>query len=204
MHLIDYRKAFDSLNRVALWRKLLCHNIDGKIFKVIFNIYDYAKSCVKAGGKMSMFFSSMSGVRQGENLSPILFSLFLNDLVHFMSNSYNGLSTLSKDVASILNTEDIEVFFKLYLLLYADDTVIFAESPEELQTALDTMQLYCDTWKLQVNTSKTKIVVFYKRKNKANTFFFIIMGSLLKLWIILVIWVLNLTIMANSVKLKSI
>ena len=57
--------------------------------------------------------------------------------VHFMSNSYTGLSTLSEDVASILNTEDIEVFFKLYLLLYVDNTVIFAESPEELQTALD-------------------------------------------------------------------
>ena len=48
-----------------------------------------------------------------------------------MSKSYNGLSTLSEDVAYILNTEDIEVFFKLYLLLYADDTVIFTESPEE-------------------------------------------------------------------------
>ena len=87
-----------------------------------YTIYDNAKSCVKTGENMSMFCSSMSGVRQGENLSPILFSLFLNDLVHFMSNSYNGLSTLSEDVASILNTEDIEVFFKLYLLLYGDDT----------------------------------------------------------------------------------
>ena len=81
---------------------------------------------------------------------------------------------------------------------------IFAESPEELQTALDTMQLYCDTWKLQVNTSKTKIVVFSKGKIRQKPVFFIIMGSLLKLWMILVIWVLNLTIMANSVKLKSI
>ena len=99
-----------------------------------YTIYDNAKSC---GENMSMFCSSMSGVRQGENLSPNLFSLFLNDLVHFLSNSYNGLSTLSEAVASILNTEDIEVFFKLYLLLYGDDTVIFAESHEELQTALD-------------------------------------------------------------------
>ena len=111
-----------------------------------------------------MFFSSMSGVCQGENLSPNLISLFLNDLVHFISNSYNVLSTLSEDVASILNTEDIEVLFKLYLLLYEDDTVIFAESHEELQTALDTMQLYCDTWKLQVNTSKTKITGFFSKR----------------------------------------
>ena len=79
---------------------------------------------------------------------------------------------MSEDVASILNTENIEVFFKLYLLLYADDTVIFAEWPEKLQTALDTMKLYCDTWKLHVNTSKTEIVVFFKRKNKAKTYFY--------------------------------
>ena len=51
-------------------------------------------------------------------------------------------------------------------------TVIFAQSPEELQTALDTMQLYCDTLKLQVNTSKTKIVVFSKGKIRQKPFFY--------------------------------
>ena len=59
---------------------------------------------------MSMFFSSMSGVRQGENLSPILFSLFLKDRVQIMSNSYNGLFTLSEDIGSIFNNDVIEVF----------------------------------------------------------------------------------------------
>ena len=54
-----------------------------------------------------------------------------------------------------------------------------------------------------MNTSKTKIVVFSKGKIRQKPVF-IIMGSLLKLRMILVIWVLNLTIMANSVKLKSI
>ena len=49
-----------------------------------------------------------------------------------MSNSYSGLSTLSEDIASVLSNDDVELFFKLYLLLYADDTVIFAEYLEEL------------------------------------------------------------------------
>ena len=57
---IDYRKAFDSINRVALWQKLLSYNIDGKCFKIIHNMYDKAKSCVKANNKLSDFFASPS------------------------------------------------------------------------------------------------------------------------------------------------
>jgi hypothetical protein len=62
-----------------------------------------------------------------------------------------------------LDTEDISVYLKLYLLLYADDTIILAESHVELQAALNTMYLYCKSWKLEVNASKTKIVIFKKR-----------------------------------------
>ena len=43
----------------------------------------------------------------------------------------------------LLSNDEIEVYFKLYILLYADDTVIFAESAEELQAALNAMFLYC-------------------------------------------------------------
>ena len=112
----------------------------------------------------------MPGVWQGENLSPILFSLFLNDLVHFMSKSYNGLR-LCLNIYSVMSNDELEVFFKLYLLLYADDTVIFAESPDELQVALDRMKSYCDTWNMQVNTSKTEVVVFTKGKIRRKPVF---------------------------------
>ena len=60
----------------------------------------------------------------------------------------------------LFDNDDIEVFFKLYLLLYADDTVIFAESATELQSALNATYLYCETWKLSVNVAKTNIVIF--------------------------------------------
>ena len=54
---------------------------------------------------------------------------------------------------------------KLFLLLYADGTVIFAESQQELQQILKLFEHYCNIWKLKVNISKTKIVVFSKTKS---------------------------------------
>ena len=44
---IDYRKAFDSINRPFLGQKLLSYNINGKVFNVVKNMYDNAKSCVE-------------------------------------------------------------------------------------------------------------------------------------------------------------
>ena len=49
---------------------------------------------------------------------------------------------------------------KLFLLLYADDTIIFSESAEGLQKGLDVLKDCCDKWKLIVNTNKTKIMIF--------------------------------------------
>ena len=47
---------------------------------------------------------------------------------------------------------------KLYLLLYADDIVIFAESSQGLQNGLDILAEYSKMWKLTVSTDKTKII----------------------------------------------
>jgi hypothetical protein len=52
--------------------------------------------------------------------------------------------------------------FKIFLLLYADDIVIFANSPEELQKSIDLLYNYCELWKMKVNVSKTKIMIFKK------------------------------------------
>jgi hypothetical protein len=54
------------------------------------------------------------------------------------------------------------MYLKLFLLLFVDYTVIFAESPADLQAALNIFEENCSEWKLS-NVSKTKIVVFSKR-----------------------------------------
>jgi hypothetical protein len=115
---------------------------------------------------LSEFFYSNVGVCQGENLSPVLFSLFLNDLVEFISHAYDGLTNICNATHIFLDTEELSVYLKLYLLLYADDTVILAESHIELLSALNAMYLNCKTWKLEIMASKTKIAIFRKRSCK--------------------------------------
>ncbi|XP_053388991.1 A.superbus venom factor 2-like [Mercenaria mercenaria] len=68
----------------------------------------------------------------------------------------------------MLSDDVVDVYLKLFMLLYADDTVILAESTSDLQLALDAMSHYCETWCLKVNTNKTKVVAFAKSKRGFN------------------------------------
>jgi hypothetical protein len=66
---IDFAKAFDTVWRKGLWHKLLGNEINGKMYKVIFNMHSGIKSRVLNNGEMSEYFPCNIGVRQVENLS---------------------------------------------------------------------------------------------------------------------------------------
>ena len=107
---------------------------------------------------MGIFFDV--GVRQGENLSPLLFSIFLNDISEYLSHAYRGLDVIKDCTSQMLNDDDIEVYPKLNLLLYVEDTTIMTESECELQAALNAAHHYCTLWKLAINTQKSKVMIF--------------------------------------------
>ena len=166
---VDFRKAFDLVNRSTLWSKLVDGGMSGRILTLIQNCYLKAKSVVRLNGKLSRPFASTSGVLQGDNLSPLLFAIYINDLEASLADHYNGIS-LPPSTSTPSNKNDInpEVFLKLFLLLYADDSVILAESAPDLQKALDSLRIYCDANDVIVNTEqskeKTKILVFSRGK----------------------------------------
>jgi hypothetical protein len=82
--------------------------------------------------------------------------LFLNDLQSFLEKeNLPGLKTIEEKIE-----ENLNIYLKLFVLLYADDTVIMAESSEDLQAQLNVFGEYCKKWKLKVNAEKTKIFIF--------------------------------------------
>jgi hypothetical protein len=78
--------------------------------------------------------------------------MYINDLESFLE----GLNSVSDESESHLN-----LYIKLFAILYADDTVLLPESAiKDLQKQLDSMSEYCNFWKLGVNIEKSKVMVF--------------------------------------------
>ncbi|MCG8032789.1 MAG: hypothetical protein JAZ03_11525 [Candidatus Thiodiazotropha taylori] len=145
---IDFSKAFDYVVRDILWFKLLQFGVRGKMLDIIMSMYENAKSRVRLNNKLGEEFTCMTGVRQGECLSPFLFAMYLNDIEQeFITKGADGVDT---------------GLLKLFLLLYADDIVIFSENAHGLQDGLNILHEYCQKWKLTVNPNKSKIMVFRK------------------------------------------
>ncbi|MEW8547527.1 MAG: reverse transcriptase family protein, partial [Candidatus Thiodiazotropha sp.] len=107
---VDMKKAFDSVYRNALWLKLFKLGINGKMLRMMRSMYDTVKCCVRHCSAYSDFFEVGVGLKQGETMSPILFSLFVEDLELYLQSKPDSGITIN----------DIN----LVLLFFADDMAI--------------------------------------------------------------------------------
>ena len=115
------------------------------------------KSCVMYKSSYSTFFSSNVGLKQGDPSSPLLFMLFVNDIVDNINTDLDNIFTINE--------------LKLFLISYADDQVVIATSPESLQSLLNDIENYCNLWGLKINTQKTKAMVFEKGRHTHQDFY---------------------------------
>ena len=100
-------------------------------------MYDSAKSCARQNHSIAKSFLWQCWSSPRRELINNTFSRFWNDLVEFISHGFDGLSNITDAIHLLCDNDSIAVYFKLYLALYADDTVILAVYQEQLQTALN-------------------------------------------------------------------
>jgi hypothetical protein len=94
------------------------------------------------------------GVRQGDPISPNLFKIFINDIMNYIEVN---------DKTPVLNN------MKISHLLYADDMVLLARSEEDIQKSVNSVDKFCKDWGLQVNTDKSKVMVFNTKGSLIKT-----------------------------------
>lgn len=152
---IDFKQAFDTIRHQDLFLKLLKSGISNKFYSIIKSMYNNITLTIQSsdGEKISPYFTSLLGVRQGDNLSPTLFNIFVNDL----SNIFD-------------ETCEPAIFGDMHLkcMMYADDLLILSETNLGLQKAMNSLNGYCSQWGLTVNTKKTKFMVTKSRVEGAN------------------------------------
>ena len=88
---IDYKKAFDSVERHLLLFKLSQAGITGNMYSEISSLYSNPRSRVILNEYETEYFDCPVGVKQGDCLSPTLFAIFINDLATELKNSNIGV-----------------------------------------------------------------------------------------------------------------
>lgn len=142
---IDFKKAYDSVWREGLFFKLIQYGCSKNFIRLIISMYSSVNCSVKLEKGSTPFFKSHVGVKQGCNLSPTLFNMFINDIPNLFNSSCAPVK-LGKT--------------ELNCLLYADDLVLLSESKSGLQNCLTKLGSYTKKWKLNINLKKSKVLLF--------------------------------------------
>ena len=140
----DFQKAFDSVIHTGIKYKLLKWVLGPHSYNIVKDMFSKSRSCIKAKEGLTNFIGLNLGVRLGDNLSPVLFKIFINDLPNYLDGT--------KDPVDLGDNHQLSY----------DDVVILSTSKIGLQEKLDKVEIFCSDWCLQVNINKTKVIVFNK------------------------------------------
>ena len=142
---VDITKAYDSVDRNILWKKLRGLGIDGVFLDTLKAMYTGDSVQCTVNGVTTRPVYLQRGLRQGCSLSPMLFALYIMDIGEDIMCSQEGIMIGDTMISG---------------LLFADDIVLISRTPEGLKELLKLVKRRCDQLLLEVNTGegKTEIV----------------------------------------------
>ena len=152
---MDLSKAFDMVEWKELFNTLIVRGVQRVFLRVLLYIYRNQQCDVKWGGRYSSRFLVKNGVRQGAVSSPLLFSVYIDDLFKLLRSSGFGCHISS-------------IFFACFG--YADDLLILSASRSGLQVLVNICERFARRKGLKFSThenpalSKTKCIIFSRKK----------------------------------------
>ena len=162
---IDLTKAFDTVNREALWtilRKLGC---PAKFTTLIRLFHDDMTGEVLSDGESSESFSISNGVKQGCVLAPVLFNLFFTQVLHHAVRDLDlGVYIRYRLDGSLFDlrrlTAKTKTMERLILeALFADDCALMAHQETHLQTIVDKFSEASKMFGLTISLGKTEVLL---------------------------------------------
>nr|KAG5688556.1 hypothetical protein BaRGS_010191 [Batillaria attramentaria] len=153
INFIDYEKAFDSVDREALWKLLRHYGVPGKIISLIQCTYKDMSCRIAHAGQLSESFEVKTGVRQGCLLSPFLFLLVIDWIMKTTTTGRkNGIQWT--------------LWAQLDDLDFADDLALLSHSHSQMQDKTTCLEATSAGTGLKINRRKTELM---KINTTANT-----------------------------------
>ena len=160
---VDIKKAFDCTQRQLLFYKLMTeYSVGGCFLKLLKSLYDNHEVYVRLSDGLLQPILTTIGLKQGCGISPLLFNLFINKLPDIYDHTCDPVKLGNEDLSS---------------LLWADDLVILSSSSQGLQNAIDKTFEFYQSLGLDLNTKKTKVMIFNARGLRLTNFVFSVAGS---------------------------
>jgi hypothetical protein len=148
---VDFEKAFDTVPRPEMIGRCRKLGMNGAFLDAVMAMYENILMAVKSQGQLGPTFATTQGTKQGGELSPLLFGLFIEQVHELLKLKCPGMGPVVGD----MRVPDV---------LYADDVACLSTDPVQIQEALDVLLLFCKLFGMRVNTAKTHVVIFRERK----------------------------------------
>ncbi|KAL1447535.1 hypothetical protein WDU94_013872, partial [Cyamophila willieti] len=161
---VDISKAFDSVNREALFTIMAQLNCPPTVLAILKSLHDQTQASIRLEGDLTAPFQVKSGVRQGCVLAPLLFIVYMQTIM-------NKTKHINRTGIEIQFRSDSDMFSKRSLLsktktrlalitdlLYADDCALVAKTAGELQILLDAFVTAAEELGLKANVKKTEVM----------------------------------------------
>ncbi|CAL7932962.1 unnamed protein product [Xylocopa violacea] len=136
---LDVQKAFDSISHIALVNVMRTHGCPKQFVEYVSNTYKDGTTILEGNGWTSSSILQEKGVKQGDPLSPIIFNMVMNQL----------LKKLTPEIGCRVGRECVNA------AAFADDLILFAETPRGLQNLIDTATQYLRSCGLTINIGKS-------------------------------------------------